>query len=140
MDLLPSCTDLMNARFDGPTSILHSTSFDGPWETTIAGFGSQVAMCPTCGDTNPAPFFRPDGSVGLLWRTVNAEPAGSCPAESCIAQASAPLWHGPYNWSSTGVFAGDAVVNRTHIEDAHVWRSPRGSANAGAYVLHLTED
>lgn len=86
------------------------------------------------GDTNPAPFFKPDGSVEMMWRTTVMDPKPTaCPAASCMALATAPSWRGPYNWSRTNIFAGQLAATRTHIEDAHVWLSPKDSANPGSY-------
>lgn len=34
--------------FYGPTSVLYSASFDGPWASLNAGFGSELPGCPQC--------------------------------------------------------------------------------------------
>jgi hypothetical protein len=120
--------------FYGPTSVIYSRSFDGPWESMDAGYGSKVPGCPKCGDTNPAPLLRPDGSVVMMWRTTLMEPQPTaCPAASCMGLASAPSWKGPYNWSRANIFANQADATHTHIEDAHMWLAPKDSANPGSY-------
>ena len=125
--------------FYGPTSILYSKSFEGPWQSQVAGFGSKVAGCPTCGDTNPAPIIKPDGSVEMMWRTTSMMPepgtvGKACPGGSCMAMAAAPTWKGPYSWDRSNIFRGQPHANHTHIEDAHLFVKPaRGVANPGSY-------
>ena len=153
--------------FYGPTSILYSKSFEGPWETLDAGFGSKIPGCPKCGelqglslptlfvpdpslhnlggnglvnrmcvvgDTNPAPLFKSDGSVEMMWRTTEMVPQPTaCPADSCMALATASSWRGPYHWSRANIFANQSAATHTHIEDAHMWLAPNGSTNPGSY-------
>lgn len=120
--------------FYGPTSILYSKSFEGPWETVNAGFGSKINGCPECGDTNPAPLIKQDGSIEMMWRTTEMDPKPTaCPAASCMGLATAPSWRGPYQWSRANIFANQSAATNTHIEDAHVWLAPKGSTNPGSY-------
>jgi hypothetical protein len=123
------------STFYGPTAIMSSSSFDGPFVTNIIGSGSALAGCPQCGDTNPAPVLTgPDGSITMMWRTTLLEPTPSaCPAKSCMALARAPRWQGPYAWSTSNIFSGQPAANDTHIEDAHLWRAPPTAANPGSY-------
>eukprot|EP00040_Diaphanoeca_grandis_P000352 m.15181 g.15181 ORF g.15181 m.15181 type:complete len:490 (-) comp10471_c0_seq1:134-1603(-) len=118
--------------FVGPTSILHSKSFDGPWTSLDIGNCSQLANCEHCGDTNPAPILLPDGSVEMMWRTTNVD---DCPGQSCMAAGRAPSWRGPYTWNISNLFANQTTK---HIEDAHQWRAPSDAANPGSYhaVFH----
>jgi hypothetical protein len=124
--------------FYGPTSILFSHSLDGPWQSHDAGYGSKLPRCPHCGDTNPAVVVSPNGSVSMMWRTTNLLPTGSCPAASCMAMASASSWNSQYHWAVDNIFAGQADATHTHVEDAHMWLAPAGSANPGSYhaVFH----
>lgn len=90
-------------------------------------------MC-VAGDTNPAPLLKPDGSVEMMWRTTEMDPQPTaCPADSCMALATASSWRGPYQWSRANIFANQSAATHTHIEDAHMWLAPKGSTNPGSY-------
>jgi hypothetical protein len=52
--------------------------------------------------------------------------------------ASASSWNSQYHWAVDNIFAGQADATHTHVEDAHMWLAPAGSANPGSYhaVFH----
>ena len=114
--------------FYGPTSILHSTSFDGPWTSIDIMNCSQLPNCEQCGDTNPAPVLHANGSVGMMWRS-----SGKGWPTSCMLPASAPSWKGPYTFKSSPSDNLFPKWNTTHIEDGHQWIASKGSANPGSY-------
>eukprot|EP00041_Stephanoeca_diplocostata_P018731 m.395498 g.395498 ORF g.395498 m.395498 type:complete len:415 (+) comp21102_c0_seq5:197-1441(+) len=116
--------------FYGPTAILHSKSFAGPWTSEDIGYGSRVPGCPKCGDTNPAPLVLANGSVRLMWRTTYF---GDCLAQSCIATAFAPGWEQEYTWTPTSLFRNDSRASQTHIEDAYIWQAPADATNPGSF-------
>ena len=59
--------------FYGPTSILHSESYNGPWTSLDIGNCSNLPGCAQCGDTNPAPVLHPNGESLAL--AVTNQPA-----------------------------------------------------------------
>ena len=98
--------------FYGPTSILHSKSYDGPWTSLVIRNCSNLPGCSQCGDTNPAPVLHANGSVGMIWRA-----SGKGWPTSCMLPASAPHWKGVYTFKSSlsdNLFPADT---KTHIED-----------------------
>ena len=69
---------LSGLGFYGPASVMKSSSPDGPWSDTIIGACKDVPECepnstyPGNGnDQNPAPLINADGSVTMLWRSIN---------------------------------------------------------------------
>jgi hypothetical protein len=69
---------LSGLGFYGPASVMKASSPDGPWSDTVIGACKDVPECEPHGtypgngnDQNPAPFINADGSVTMLWRSIN---------------------------------------------------------------------
>eukprot|EP01043_Picozoa_sp_COSAG02_P000668 COSAG02_NODE_13_length_57813_cov_14.298276_2_plen_352_part_00 len=69
---------LSGLGFYGPASVLKASSPDGPWTDAVIGACKDVPGCEPHGaypgngnDQNPAPFINADGSVTMLWRSIN---------------------------------------------------------------------
>ena len=124
--------------FYGPASVLRSASPLGPWEDRVIGACDAVPGCAknatyrgNGNDLNPAPVQLGQGQgqgqgqqagpgeVLMLWRSIDYSSKG----QSYYARATAPVWSGPYTWSTTNLFPGFADC---HIEDGHVYRTRRG--------------
>lgn len=108
--------------FYGPTAVLRSTSFSGPWTVAQLGNCSNLPGCSQCGDTNPAPVVLRDGTVRMMWRG-----SGKGQPNSVMFMAEAPAWDGPFKWNTTNLFP---QFTNTHIEDAHMWISASGTWHA----------
>ena len=98
------------------TELLTSPSLDGPWSFQTA-FGpnatSDHPFFPASVD-NPAPFFWPNGSVGVMFRSYTR---ASAEFHSSIGIARAPDWRGPWELPSEPIFAGLQ-------EDPFWWHQP----------------
>lgn len=69
---------LSGLGFYGPASVMKASSPDGPWTDVVIGACKDVPGCEPHGvypgngnDQNPAPFINGDGSVTMLWRSIN---------------------------------------------------------------------
>ena len=114
-------------NFYGPVDVLSSQSLDGPWASTTIGTCASVPGCeknstyPGNGnDLNPAPLILSDGSVRMLWRSINYTKGSG---QSYYASAHAPAWNATYTWDTTNLFP---TFSWCHIEDAFVWKGTRG--------------
>ena len=87
------------------TEILSSASLDGPW-TFQTAFGPNATgnhpFFPTSVD-NPAPFFYPNGSIGVMFRSYTRE---SAKYHSSIGIARADSWKGPFELPTEPIFDG----------------------------------
>jgi hypothetical protein len=118
---------LSGLSFFGPASVLRSSSPDGPWVDTVIGACDAVPGCEPHGtspgngnDQNPAPYINADGSVTMLWRSINYTKGSG---QSYYALASASSWDGPFNWETANIFPDFSFC---HIEDGHLYRNKRG--------------
>ena len=50
---------------------------------------------------NPAPYINSDGSVFMLWRSINYTKGSG---QSYYAIATAPAWSGPFTWNTENIF------------------------------------
>ena len=114
---------LSGIGFHGPAAVLRATSPSGPWQSHVLlnGNCSDVPGCmphdqkPGNGnDLNPAPYMLANGSVKMLWRSINYTKGSG---QSYYALASAPAWRGPFEWSTTNLFPDFAWC---HIEDGEM--------------------
>jgi hypothetical protein len=69
---------------------------------------------------NPAPYLEANGSVKMLWRSINYSKGSG---QSYYAAATAPTWDGAYEWSTTNLFPS---FSSCHIEDGFLYRGSRG--------------
>ena len=87
------------------TEILSAPSLDGPW-TFQTAFGPNATgthpFFPTSVD-NPAPFFYPNGSIGVMFRSYTR---ASAQYHSSIGIARADSWRGPWTLPTEPIFAG----------------------------------
>jgi hypothetical protein len=109
---------LSGLSFFGPASVMRAASPAGPWSDHVIGACTEVPGCePSAGfvgngnDQNPAPFINTDGSVTMLWRSINYSKASG---QSYYARATAPMWSGPYAWHTENLFP---AFSYCHIED-----------------------
>lgn len=91
---------LSGLSFFGPASVMKAASPVGPWTDRVIGACVDVPGCEPNGsfpgngnDQNPAPYVNKDGSVTMLWRSINYTKGSG---QSYYAAASAPRWAGPY--------------------------------------------
>jgi hypothetical protein len=113
--------------FYGPSAVLHAQSLEGPWTSTVIGACGDVPGCaknstyPGNGnDMNPAPWVFKNGTIKMLWRSINYTKGSG---QSYYSTASAPAWDGPYDWSTENIFPNFSAC---HIEDGHLYRNARG--------------
>jgi hypothetical protein len=115
----------------GATCVSTSKSLLGPWRTQPIATCAQLPRCqessplgklgkPTGNAPDPAPVVNQDGSVSMIWRSVN----WTYPGASFVQLATAPAWSGPYNWTTRNMFAD--WTHAIHIEDSYLWKGPRG--------------
>jgi len=91
---------LSGLGFYGPASVMKASSPDGPWEDTVIGACEAVPGCEPHGaafpgngnDQNPAPFINADGSVTMLWRSINYT-KGSGQSVRRIIYSTSQAWH-----------------------------------------------
>jgi hypothetical protein len=75
-----------------------------------------VPGCPTRGnDLNPSVAEAADGSLLMVWRSINWSSTG----KSYLATATASHWGGAWDYNTTNMFPDAASV---HIEDGYLWR------------------
>lgn len=87
------------------TEILYAPSLDGPW-TFQTAFGPNATgshpFFPSSVD-NPAPFFYPNGSIGVMFRSYTR---ASAQYHSSIGIAYADSWKGPWTLPTEPIFPG----------------------------------
>jgi hypothetical protein len=122
----PSHPWLSGLTMYGPAAVLRADSPRGPWSSHVIGACADVPGCEANAsykgngnDMNPAPMTGSDGSVRMLWRSIDYTSTG----KSYYAAASAPAWDGAYAWNTTNLFPDFAWC---HIEDGFMWRNRRG--------------
>ena len=108
-------------RFFGAWGTLEAPSPAGPWVRTrrgscAAGAPDAVPGCAANGnDLNPSIVELADGSLVMVWRSINWTSRG----ESYLATATAPGWAGPWAYDTANIFPGTEGV---HVEDPFLWR------------------
>jgi len=119
---------LSGENFYGPAGVLKANSPTGPWTSHVIGACDSVPGCmpnstyPGNGnDMNPAPYINSDGSVSMLWRSINYTGGGK--SQSYYALASAPNSEGPFTWSTDNIFP---AFSSCHIEDGFMYKNRRG--------------
>lgn len=132
---LPACTNCSNGRtgsgvgcsgwtpgtkFFGDWGTLTSPSPLGPWELTRQGSCNPptpdaVPGCPSSGnDLNPSIAQAPDGSLLMVWRSINR----TTPGVSYLATARAAHWGAPWVYNTSSLFPQAAGI---HLEDPFLW-------------------
>lgn len=88
----------------GFTELLSAPSLDGPW-TFQTAFGPNATVNPffPVSVDNPAPFFWPNGSVGVMFRSYTRD---SAEYHSSIGIARADDWRGPWTLPTEPIFKG----------------------------------
>jgi hypothetical protein len=106
---------------------MQASSPTGPWTDHVIGACVEVPGCEPNGsfigngnDQNPAPYINEDGSVTMLWRSINYTKGSG---QSYYAAASAPKWSGPYTWHTENLFP---TFSYCHIEDGFMYKNKRG--------------
>ena len=82
----------------------------------MASSPGAVPGCPENGnDLNPSIAQAADGSLLMVWRTINWTSTGV----SYLATATARHWGDPWTYNTTNLFPAAAHI---HIEDPFLWR------------------
>ena len=108
-------------QFFGSWGTLSAPSAAGPWALTrrgscAASAPDAVPGCPANGnDLNPSVARGADGSLLMLWRSINRSTAGV----SYLCTATAARWGAPWAYNTTNLFPQAAHV---HFEDGFLWR------------------
>ena len=108
-------------KFFGDWGTLTAPSPLGPWALTQRGScpasaPDAVPGCPASGnDLNPSVAQAADGSLLMVWRSINRGTAGV----SYLCTATAPGWGAPWAYSTSNIFPQAAGI---HIEDPFLWR------------------
>lgn len=118
----PGCSGWKpGTQFFGDWGTLSGPSPLGPWTLTRRGTcdpsqPDAVPGCPTRGnDLNPSVAEAADGSLLMVWRSINWSSTG----RSYLATATASHWGGAWDYNTTNMFPDAASV---HIEDGYLWR------------------
>jgi len=108
-------------RFFGDWGTLEAPTPVGPWTRTrrgscAAGAADAVPGCPANGnDLNPSVAEAPDGSLLMVWRSIDWASKGV----SYLCTATAPSWAGPWAYNTSNLFPAAAGI---HVEDPFLWR------------------
>lgn len=118
----PGCSGWKpGTKFFGDWGTLTGPSPLGPWTLTRRGTcdpsqPGAVPGCPTRGnDLNPSVAVAADGSLLMVWRSINFSSSGV----SYLATATAKYWGDSWVYNTTNMFPAAANV---HIEDPFLWR------------------
>jgi hypothetical protein len=118
----PGCSGWTpGTKFFGDWGTLSAPSAAGPWALERRGSCAPSAPdavpgCPASGnDLNPSVAQAADGSLLMLWRSINFTTRGV----SYLCTATAPRWGAPWAYNTTNLFPQAAGV---HMEDGFVWR------------------
>jgi len=109
-------------RFFGDWGTLEAPSPEGPWTRTRRGScaadgADAVPGCPANGnDLNPSVAEAPDGSLLMVWRSIDFASLGV----SYLCTATAPAWGGPWAYNTTNMLPSSAGF---HVEDPFLWRA-----------------
>jgi len=108
-------------RFFGDWGTLSAATPHGPWARTRRGScAAGAAAVPGCAkngnDINPSVVEAPDGSLLMVWRSIDWNSTG----ESFLATATAPGWSGPWLYNRSNLFPAASSI---HIEDPFLWRN-----------------
>jgi hypothetical protein len=104
------------------TFIHSSKSLDGPW--TGSKLLTNTTGCTNCGDSNPAPYIFPNGTVIMLGRTKD-----SSNQRHNIYLYRAPSWNSTYQWVPGGGPNGSVAGigdGKLFTEDPTLWKGRRG--------------
>jgi len=121
------------------TELLSAPSLDGPWSFETAfqpNASGNHPFFPASVD-NPAPFFYPNGSVGVMFRSYTR---ASAEFHSVIGIARADDWRGPWTLPTEPIFAGleedpfwfyQPATNSYHA----LFHSMGGCSNVGCHAF-----
>lgn len=124
------------------TSIHYSKSLDGPWERVDLTFdksappGSAAQFPPHGGNSNPAPWVLPNGTVLMLSRgkdsgmmdSVGGEVDANQKMNRNIVLFRADSWNSTYRWVPSNGPNGTVNIGNGQVptEDPVLWKGRRG--------------
>jgi len=115
----PTCADGLN-----PGAHVHySTSLDGPW-MNAGRIKVSTTGCKACGDSNPAPYIFPNGTVLMLGRDQDW-----ANGKHNIFIYRAESWNATYEWVDGGGVNGTVAGigdGHTTTEDPVLYKGRRG--------------
>jgi hypothetical protein len=117
--------------------VFHSTSPDGPWESTSV-LSPPINNVFPYAVANPTPLIFKNGSVLLLFRSYSTSKSGGTmwnwngdyPGYTQIGMATAPHWKGPYTVHPEPIFENPN-------EDPFVYMDTRGGLHAVFHGMDL---
>jgi hypothetical protein len=118
-------------HYRGGAYIHYSKSLDGPW-VSAGPLQTATTGCPGCGDSNPAPYIFPNGTVLMLGRSkdVTRVPGKPTVFGHNLWLYRAASWNATYEWipghgANGSVNIGDGT-GADLTEDPVLWRGRRG--------------
>jgi hypothetical protein len=116
---------------EGGTHVHYSKSLEGPW-LSAGPLKTDTTGCLGCGDSNPAPWIFPNGTVLMLGRSkdVTRNPGEKAIFGHNLWLYRAPSWNATYEWvPGHGVNGTVNIGNGTRAdltEDPVLWQGRRG--------------